>query len=141
METSRLLDKFDVGITPSKGVLEGHDLRPDEYQAFRIDPEARPCSAMLDLWFCDGNQRAFAYTHLYEIAYNASEGLELTFSGHVVTVCGYRLHDLYRGLKRYRIAFIWEADTPTTRTVGDQEPVVTKITIGPRQEFREYEIG
>jgi len=141
METGRLLDRFDVGTAQGKALIDDYDVRPDKYQAFRTDPQARPSVAMLDFWFSDGNQRAIAYTHLYDIAYNVSEGLELTFSGHVVTIRGYGLNDLYRGLKRHRIVFIWEADTPTTRIVGEQEPVVTKILIQPRQEFREYEIG
>lgn len=141
METSRLLDKFDLGSFHGKLLLEDHDRRPDTYLAFGIDPDSRPVNAMLDLWFRDGNQRALAYTHLYDIAYNASEGLELTFSGHVVTVLGHGLLDLYRGLKRHRIAYIWEADSPTARIVGEQEPLVTNIALRARQEIREYEIG
>ena len=129
--TNDLTDKYRLGIDPELG--DDIDLRPSAYVAYRIDPQERPANAMLDLWFHNGNQRAIAYMHLYAIEFEPSQGMRLTFSEHLVTIRGYRLNELYRYLKRQRIAFIWEA-TPPEKLLAQSQPCITAIVVKPRFE-------
>lgn len=129
--TNDLTDKYRLGIDSEMG--DDSDIRPAAYVAYRIDPQVRPANAMIDLWFKNGNQQAIAYTHLYEVTFNPSKGMRLTFSEHVVTIQGYRLDELYRYLKRQRIVFIWEA-SPPEKLLTQSQPCVTAIVVKPRFE-------
>jgi len=105
------------------------DTRPKDYQAFRVDAQVKPSNAMLDLWFKDGNQRAMSYNHLYDVEFNPSEGMVLTFSQHRVTIEGHLLDDLYRALKRHRIVYIWEADSTEANLIEDDQPLVKELHV------------
>lgn len=108
------------------------DDRPEEYKAFAIDDQVRPTNALIDFWLANGDQRAISYNHLYDVAWNRSEGLELTFSDHKVVVRGHALEGLYRGLKRHRIVYVWEAAKQEAMAAAEGQPVVTRIEIQPR---------
>lgn len=129
-----LKEKYNLGFDAESPESEFNvDLRPDDYRAFGMDSQVRPSNALIDFWFSNGNQRAISYNHLYDIQYNRSEGLTLTFSEHSVTITGHCLDDLYRGLKRHRIVFVWEAGSQEELVAADDQPVVTKIDIQLRQ--------
>ncbi len=131
-----LISKFGLPAGSPKGSpLDELDLRPPEYKAYGIDPQARPSNAMLDFWLVSGNERAFAYTHLYDADFNPSLGIVLTFSDHQVTVHGRHLRELYRAIKRHRVVYVWEADEPTVRLLPASVPVVTRILIQSQREI------
>ena len=111
------------------------DIRPKDYRAFAVDSQVRPSNAMIDFWLASGNQRAIAYTHLYDVEYDPSQGLVLSFSDHVVHISGRFLSELYRGLKRHRIVYVWEADPPTVRLTPPKTPVISEIKIQSRREI------
>lgn len=120
------------------GVDADLDVRPEHYKAFAVDDQVRPSNALIDFWFASGNQRAISYNHLYDVAWNRSEGLVLTFSDHKVTLRGHGLEALYRGLKRHRIVYVWEASSQEAITAADNQPVVTAIDIQPRTSPVEF---
>ena len=113
---------------------ENIDSLPGDYQAFRIDPQARPINGLLDLCLRSGDHRAIAYNHLYAIDFTPSVGLTMTFTEHIVRIEGRRLHELYRYLKRHRVAWIWEALEQEERLASETDPVITKIAIDSRFE-------
>ena len=127
-----LKDRYNLGTDIPADTFDDADLRPQAYRAFRTDPQARPSNALIDFWMKDGNRRALSYSHLYDIAFDPSLGMELTFSEHTVTIKGYALEELYRGLKRHRIVYVWEADAPSALLSDENEPRVTSIQIQPR---------
>lgn len=130
-----LTEKYNLGADTSDTAEDFElDDRPSDYVAFRIDPQPRPSNALLDFWKNDGDQRSFAYSHLYDVEFRRSEGLILTFSEHQVAVQGYRLEKLYQGLKRHRVVFVWEASSQEALTAEEDAPVVAEITIRPRQQ-------
>ncbi|MCA9216798.1 MAG: hypothetical protein KDB27_27200 [Planctomycetales bacterium] len=133
-----LLTKYGLSPgTPPKDGLDEQDLRPENYKAFGIDSQVRPSNAMIDFWLVDGSEKAFAYTHLYDAAYDPSSGIILNFSGHRVTLLGRKLHELYRAIKRHRVVYVWEADPPTTRLTPPGTPVITRIVIESEREVFE----
>lgn len=134
-DDTSLMSKFGLVQGGSEKDLDELDIRPADYRAYAIDSQVRPSNAMIDFWFASGNQRAMAYTHLYDVEYDPSKGIVLSFSEHVVYVNGRLLSKLYRGLKRHRIVYIWEADPPTARLVESNTPVVTKIVLKHRREL------
>ena len=105
------------------------DIRPESYDAFRIDPQLRPSNLMLDLWFKNGNQHCLAYNHLYGVELEPSIGMILTFSQHRVEVEGHHLLELYNALKRSRVVYIWEADHIEANQAADDQPVVTRLQV------------
>ena len=117
--------------------FEELDIKPKDYRPYAVDSQVRPSNAMIDFWLASGNQRAIAYTHLYDVEYDPSKGLVLSFSDHVITVAGRMLGELYRGLKRHRIVYIWEADPPTVRLTPPKLPVITEVVIQNRRELFE----
>ena len=135
-----LLNKF--GLVQGGRIdheLDDLDIRPEDYRAYALDRQARPSNAMLDFWLSNGNQKAIAYTHLYDVDFDPSTGLVLTFSEHVVVVAGRNLDELYRGLKRHRVIYLWEADPPTVKLSTMGEPVITQISIQSRREV--FDLG
>ena len=130
-----LTEKYNLGIEPSDK-NEGFDLdaRPVDYVAYRIDPQTRPSNALLDFWQSDGDQRSFAYSHLYDVEFRRSEGILITFSEHQVIVRGHRLDKLYQGLKRHRIIFVWEASSQEALTAEEDASIVTDIDIRLRPQ-------
>ena len=130
-----LQEKFNLGIKGTGEAIDTDlDTRPEDYTAFRIDPQVHPSNALIDFWQSDGNQRAIAYTHLYDNAWNRSAGMVLTFSEHQVSIQGTNLEQLYRALKRHRIVFVWEASSQEAISIAEGEAVVRSIVIGPRQQ-------
>lgn len=109
------------------------DVRPEEYKAFAIDDQVRPSNALIDFWFANGDQHAIAYSHLYHVAWKRSEGLTLYFSDHEVTIRGHGLEALYRGLKRHRVVYIWEATKQEAMAAADDQPVVSSMDVQPRR--------
>lgn len=121
--------KFDVLNKQDEDEL---DILPDEYEAYNIERQPRSCFALLDFCLSNGDHQAIAYNHLYDITFNRSEGLVLTFSEHVVQIKGRRLEDLYRQLKRHRVIWVWEAGPQEDKLANAKDSVITKITITER---------
>ena len=133
-KNGNLKDRFNLGTEHTSDALDDTDIRPEDYQAFKTDPQVKPSNALIDFWLRGGNQRAFSYSHLYDIDFNPSSGMKLTFSEHYVTIKGHGLDKLYRGLKRHRIVYVWEADSPSQLLADEEEAQVTSIEIKPRFE-------
>ena len=129
-----LAEKYNLTANPENPTVDGEDLdkRPPDYTAFRLDPQVRPSNALIDFWLSDGDQRAFSYSHLYDVEFRRSEGLIITFSEHQVLVQGRMLDDLHSSLKRHRAVFVWEASSQDGMLAGEDQPIVTKIDIQTR---------
>ncbi|MCA9217421.1 MAG: hypothetical protein KDB27_30340 [Planctomycetales bacterium] len=130
-----LIEKYNLGSESTDGREDFElDDRPVDYVAYRIDPQARPANALLDFWKSDGDQRSFAYSHLYDVEFKRSEGIILTFSEHQITVRGRRLDKIYQGLKRHRVVFVWEASTQEEFTAEEEATIVSEIDIRLRPQ-------
>lgn len=136
-----LVDKYDIGQPGKKEADAGFALddRPQDYTAFSIDMQVRPSNALIDFWMANGDQHAIAYNHLYDVQWQRSDGLQLTFSDHLVIIRGHRLDRLYRGLKRHRVVFIWAASEQEARLADEDEELVTAIAIQPRHQSFEIQ--
>lgn len=59
-------------------------------------------AAMLDCVLAGGDRAAFPYSMLLRATLNPSTGIELVFSGAIVTIKGRKLGDLYRAIIQHR---------------------------------------
>lgn len=58
---------------------------------------------MLDLVLGNGNRVALPYAMLMKVAFDPSRGITLQFASDNVTVTGFRLEAVYRGLVQHRV--------------------------------------
>lgn len=84
----------------------------------------------VDFKLADGRRIGFLYSHLVWMTFKPNEGIKLHFSDHEVTLKGYNLEMLYRGIAAHEIPEVVaiskrhdvEEDRPST-------PVVTDIAV------------
>ena len=81
-----------------------------------------------------GIHEALSYGHLYRIRFDASVGITLEFTEHVVTIRGKRLNMAYQRLAMHRVVFVAEADRPTAALVTESEPVVYQLDIRSKRD-------
>ena len=104
------------------------EVDPNEVPAFGCDQSApKTRELMLSLRRLDGSAEAFQYMYLYNVRKNpeATE-VVLTYSGHIVTVEGANLLDLYNKLLGCGIQFIQEMKADDQR---EDKPFIKMITV------------
>ncbi|GAB5405700.1 MAG: hypothetical protein Aurels2KO_39310 [Aureliella sp.] len=129
-----LAEKFKL-LPGQAAALDDDELFDEEgYVAFVKSRQASLRAEMLDLVFKNGKRRSFAYSHLYEVEFEPSDGIiRLSFSEHVVEIKGSTMLEGYRRLLLHRIVQITEADEPTWLLCReDQQPCIVQINIVPR---------
>ena len=87
-----------------------------------------PISAppMLNLRFHTGEEKAFPYSDLIWLDYNASKGILIHFASHTVAVWGKNLRPIYARLAAFELAEIVEV-SEEHRLDEDERPAVHKI--------------
>ena len=127
MAHASVLDRINNELPEIDVYREG-----DPYRPIGISRKAFGGEPLIDFISKDGNHRAFAYSHLYDITFDPSTGIELHFSDHTVTLSGRRLAECYGQLLRQRVVFICEADHAASNLADASEPVITRIAIADR---------
>lgn len=107
---------------------EGDDEQVEESRCYSRLRGGRGRLLMLDLRFRNGDRRAFGYSYLTDISFDASGLLALTFTGWVVTIEGARLLPIYQGLVDQAVGYMQELDEDTDR-VKDGEPFIESIRV------------
>jgi hypothetical protein len=87
-----------------------------------------PISAppMLNLRFHTGEEKAFPYSDLIWLDYNASKGILIHFASHTVAIWGKNLRPVYVRLVAFELAEIVE-ESEEHRVEESERPVVDKI--------------
>ncbi len=75
-------------------------------------------TAMLDCVLAGGDRAAFPYSMLLRATLNPSSGIEMVFSGAVVTITGRKLGELYRAIIQHRATSVKVSDG--SLSVGDE---------------------
>jgi len=125
------IERFISPTTPLEDDLVDEHQGEGDYRAFGITRKTFGSETMLDLVLKTGDHQTFAYTHLYRMAFNPSEGISLYFTDHVIELLGQRLKELYRYFRSHRVTFVCEADSPTVQSCTDAEAVISSILIRP----------
>jgi len=89
------------------------------------DSERQLC---LDLVRKNANRLAFPYSHLLWVNYNPSQGIQIHFSTHTVTLAGKNLDAVYEQLLQFTLGSVTEVDEKR-HSCPEGEPVVTKIDV------------
>lgn len=108
------------GGKPSPAPAVAGDMASDRKKTLAVD--RRQAHLMLDLRFKDGNATALSYAYLVAVRFNPSEGLELEFTGHRVTLKGRGLSRLYRGLLAHVVGHVQEVDELADRAEENPKP-------------------
>lgn len=124
-----IVDRISSNTSPEIDVYD----EEGPYQAFGVSRRAFGGESLIDFITRDGNHHALTYSHLYDITFNPSTGIEISFSDHVVTLKGRCLKQGYEQLLRQRIVWISEAIESQGRLLGDGQPVVSEIRIVAKQ--------
>ncbi|MFK7735152.1 MAG: hypothetical protein AB8B50_03935 [Pirellulaceae bacterium] len=129
-----LAEKFK--LLPEQAAASDDDELFDEegYVAFVKSRQASLRAEMLDLVFKNGNRRSFAYSHLYEVEFEPSDGvIRLSFSEHIVELKGSTMLEGYRRLLLHRIVQVTEGDEPTQLLCAEaKQPYVSEISVCAR---------
>ena len=83
---------------------------------------------MLDLRQRSGNAVAFAYSYLFSVLYNPSEGISLEFGAAKAVIKGRNLRALYEDILNHAATYVQEGD-PRFDTGAENEPFVEEITV------------
>ncbi len=85
-------------------------------------------SISLDLRFRNGNRHGFMYAYLFDVAYDASELIRLTFGGTQVEIRGRNLSDLYEKLLVHGVGYTQESSQAPPLEI-DTRPHIETISI------------
>ncbi|MEO1279471.1 MAG: hypothetical protein AAFV77_11000 [Planctomycetota bacterium] len=80
-------------------------------------------TTMLDCVLAGGDRAAFPYSMLLRATLNPSSGIELVFSGAVVTIRGRRLGELYRAIIQHRATSVKTSDGSLSIGDGSEERI------------------
>ena len=128
----RVLDRYTGRPKPETESPAKADEQEDSYQPTAPISANRPPEPMVEFRFKSRNAVALSYALLISATYNPSQGIELEFTTHRVTISGRNLQEAQRALREHRLAWIQEFygtldDQPSVATV------VTSIKIVPQQ--------
>jgi hypothetical protein len=85
---------------------------------------------VLLLVFADGNEKFLHYSYLIDADFQVDTGsILLTFTSHVVTLRGLRLHPLFRDLSKHLPNIVTIVDERYGSLTDTNSPVVTTIEI------------
>lgn len=85
---------------------------------------------VLLLVFPDGNEKFLHYSYLVDANFQVDTGsIVMSFTSHIVTLRGLRLHSLYRDLSRHLPNIVTVVDTRYDSLTDDHSPVVTAIEV------------
>lgn len=120
--------------TESPPSADGEEDMIDDCEAFGCLRGLRERATMLQLRLKDGNMVALGYAWLERADYDPSDGILLRFTGQQVRIVGRNLNAeirpnmrLFDGLTRHRVAWIQEADEPTSHAASKQATVVEQV--------------
>lgn len=125
-----IIDRIGGGAAPEADVYDAEG----PYQAFGISRRAFGGEPLIDFVSRSGNHHALTYSHLYDITFDPSSGIELQFTDHVVSLKGRCLKEGYGQLLRQRVVWLSEAPATAERSAVPGEAVITEITIKPKHE-------
>jgi len=86
-----------------------------------------PLPLSLDLRFRNGNRHGFSYAFLFDVEYDASGMVWLTFGGVRVEIRGRNLTELYEKLLLHGVGYVQES--PTSSSGTDSHPFIDAIEI------------
>lgn len=122
-DQSDVVSKYGAGKVPDADGVEVH-------ACFGLLRGVNASRAMVELRFKAGREVAFPYSYVYNVDLVDEGQLIITFVGHVATIEGKQLRDLYRALINQRLAYI--AEKRKGKRPKDGEAVVEKILLDKR---------
>ncbi|MCD0458134.1 hypothetical protein [Roseiconus lacunae] len=123
-----ILERLNPSFSDSAEDLDTHD-EGQGYRAFGFNRRSINAEPMIDFITSQGVHEPLAYSHLYRIHFDPSDGIMIEFTDHVVTIQGRALREGFQKLFFHRVVFVAEADRPTAAIVPESDPVVTSLTI------------
>lgn len=128
-DTNTHLDRFRGSARARLPVPDADPATDDEYTAFAFGRAGTRPQLMLVLRDKVGLRRAFAYTHLYDLAYDPDVGISLTFTKHTVRLTGRNLDTLFHYLTTHRASVVQETDAVHALVLPADAAVVTGLTV------------
>jgi len=107
----------------------------EDYWAFGVTRKPISSEPMIRFIKANGQEKSLAYSHLYEMDFDANVGIKLGFTEHVIELRGRGLHYGCQRISSHRVLFVAEADRPTAVLVADGEAVITEIVITHKREL------
>jgi hypothetical protein len=134
--SDRILPRFTNRVVESQveAVASVEGEAAEDFGAFGWLRGTHDRAIMLELRKKDGSILAVSYFTLDKIEFDPSEGITLHTGRQTITIKGRNLNGndrsqvrLFHGITRHRIAWVQEADRPSSYQAGTLTPVVASI--------------
>ena len=129
-------DPRDRPLLTHRPALDTENLQSEHYQAYGLDDYFGEVLNTVVFHQKDGSQFAKPYYRLDDLDYDPTNGIWLSFTGSIVTVCGRNLFPLFTALCDFKVRWIREAVHPTALLVPDLGTVVEAVKRKPLTEGR-----